>query len=404
MSYTCGECALDVRTYYAGNNQVTHPSVISFSETWNGYKYYMAYTPYPYGNGSEENPCLAVSNDLINWVKPEGLINPIAWCEETECDELKDPHLLYRKDLDQIEMWYLGRIASSIEEKGPLYCFRKISKDGRHWSEYEVVFCFGTEVRVSPSVYWNGLLYDFWCISNKGKTGGELYHMQSVDAQIWSELQKCDVPSSLETQMWHGSVSKYHDQYYLVWVGNGKKSKNKIYFAESQDGIHYQESRAIIQNDTKWAFLYRPTLLVENDRYFCIYGVVRCDGKWLVSMSSGDDLDHLSGLSTGSLPQEACSRLISSTSKMQIRCVIKHTQSLFVPRLLAIVPALLLCRLLTDITPLTVWLISILASAVASPLLIKCFSLKFSVFMGTVSACITAFLYELIIPFRFFFM
>lgn len=403
MNYTCGECALDIRTYYAGKNQATHPSVVSFSEPWNGYKYYMAYTPYPYGNGSDENPCLAASNDLINWVKPEGLINPIAWCEETECDELKDPHLLYRKDLDQLEMWYLGRIASSIEEKGPLYCFRKISKDGLHWSKYEVVFCFGTEVRVSPSVYWNGKSYDFWCISNKEKIGGELYHMQSIDAQIWSELQKCDVPNSLETHMWHGSVSKYQNKYYLVWVGNGKKSKSRIYFATSQDGIHYQDSRVIIQNDTKWAFLYRPSLIVENDRYFCFYGVVRYDGKWLISMSSGDNIEHLKGLSTGILPQGVRSGLISATGKMQIRRVMQHIQSLFIPRLLAVVPVLLLLRLLTNILPLTAWLVSVLISAAALPLLTRYFSAKTSVLMGTVSACITSFLYELLIQIKLFF-
>ena len=54
----------------------------------------MAYSPYPNANGAEENPCVCVSNDVIHWVTPDGLYNPIAFNEETACDELKDPHIV----------------------------------------------------------------------------------------------------------------------------------------------------------------------------------------------------------------------------------------------------------------------------------------------------------------------
>lgn len=74
---TCGSTALDIKTYFAGRNQPTHPNVISFDTPWHGYRYYMAYTPYPYQNGFEENPCLAASNDLIHWETPAGLYNPL---------------------------------------------------------------------------------------------------------------------------------------------------------------------------------------------------------------------------------------------------------------------------------------------------------------------------------------
>ena len=118
---TCTQSALDLRTYYAGKNQATHPNVIGFDTPWHGYRYYMAYTAYPYANGSEENPCIAASNDLIHWEKPDGLINPIACCEELECDELKDTHLLYRSDLDRLELWYLGRLRGTIQDGTPLW-------------------------------------------------------------------------------------------------------------------------------------------------------------------------------------------------------------------------------------------------------------------------------------------
>ena len=94
----------------------------------------MAYTTYPYGIGSEENPCLAASNDLIHWEKPEGLINPIACCEEVECDELKDTHLLYvsftrrmmlKKSINQIKALIVPRILVQIPLLFVLQCLSK---------------------------------------------------------------------------------------------------------------------------------------------------------------------------------------------------------------------------------------------------------------------------------------
>ena len=131
---------LNIETYLAGKNQTTHPSVISFEREWHGYKYWMAHSPYPYAYAEEENPCVAVSNDMYYWDTPIGLANPIATNEEVECDELKDPHLLYRPDLDRLEMWYLGRLSKKLGGDGEqLLLFRKTSENGVAWSKYEVM-------------------------------------------------------------------------------------------------------------------------------------------------------------------------------------------------------------------------------------------------------------------------
>ena len=63
----------------------------------------MGYTPYPNGDGEEENPSIAVSKDMYKWETPKNLANPIANNEETGCNELKDSQLIYRDDLDRLE-------------------------------------------------------------------------------------------------------------------------------------------------------------------------------------------------------------------------------------------------------------------------------------------------------------
>jgi len=109
-----GHISLYIETYLAGKNQLTHPNVIKFDKPWHGYKYWMGYTPYPNADGEEENPSIAASNDMYKWETPKNLANPIADNEETGCNELKDSQLIYRDDLDRLEMWYLGRISKNL--------------------------------------------------------------------------------------------------------------------------------------------------------------------------------------------------------------------------------------------------------------------------------------------------
>lgn len=47
--------------------EVVEPSVLYFDSGWNGYKYWMGYAPFPSSDATKENPCMAVSNDGINW-------------------------------------------------------------------------------------------------------------------------------------------------------------------------------------------------------------------------------------------------------------------------------------------------------------------------------------------------
>lgn len=60
-----------------GVNAPIHPKVIDTVSGWNGYRYWMAFTPYPTdaGNDIHENPCVVASNDGNTWVAPAA--NPI---------------------------------------------------------------------------------------------------------------------------------------------------------------------------------------------------------------------------------------------------------------------------------------------------------------------------------------
>jgi hypothetical protein len=66
------------------SGECTHPSVLDavqiLGKDWNGYRYWMAFTPYP-GNDERrfrlENPSIVASHDGEHWQEPEGVRNPL---------------------------------------------------------------------------------------------------------------------------------------------------------------------------------------------------------------------------------------------------------------------------------------------------------------------------------------
>lgn len=286
---------LNIETYLAGKNQTTHPSAISFDSEWHGYKYWMAYSPYPYACAEEENPCVAVSNDMYYWDTPTGWANPIATNEEVGCDELKDPHLLYRPDLDRLEMWYLGRLSKKLGGDGKqLLLFRKTSEDGVKWSEYEIM----TPINyLSQSIIWEDGHYTMWAIGfNTYKTQGTFVKQISNDGKDWSKPVACSIEeNSKGLKIWHGGVSFFDNKYHFVYIDDETRNAD-VYYCESSDGVHFSGLRSIKQNNEGWNRFYRPFLMKDKDCFYLLYGTITDNNAWYISMSNGTNIDDLNAI------------------------------------------------------------------------------------------------------------
>lgn len=341
-----GSAVLNIGTYIDGKNQPTHPSVVDMGEKWNGFRYWMAYSPYPNADGAEENPCIGASNDMLHWTTPNGLYNPIAFNEETACDELKDPHVVYNNDLNRLEVWYLGRINSTIKSGGNLLLFRKVSADGIHWSEYEVIRTL--DGYLSPSIAYSGGKYQLWAIqASTGDSGGALTYSESIDGKDWLPFVNCTFDGTPELQkVWHGAVS-CDNLYRFVFIEDSGKSK-KILYTESADATTWQEPRTIIQKKNFWAAFYRPCILYSNSNFYCIYGVITRDNEWYLSMSIGASPDGLRGISSQELGvSEINSSIFAKHSATQAAKNVYHfVQSLCRPELALICTAVAIILLL----------------------------------------------------------
>lgn len=152
-------------TTYVGNNQIVHPKVLYFPNKFGGYKYWMAYTPYPFANDSYENPCVACSNDGYNWKNIDG--NPL---DDPAGDGYNsDTHLVYVEATGTLELWY--RYVSNYETT-PVseIIYRQTSTDGVHWTPKEIVInnTSGEYTKhLSPAVICNGDTYRAWMVNDK---------------------------------------------------------------------------------------------------------------------------------------------------------------------------------------------------------------------------------------------
>lgn len=284
----------------AAKGQVTHPSVKFIDQSrdwrkWKGSKYYLAYTPYPFQNSALENPCVVASDDGIHWKMPQKGMNPVATQYESNCDELKDPELVYNDRENELELWYLGRIDSNVADHTPLRVFRKKSPDGIHWSEYEVVHTFEAMKLVSPMILFEDGKYRMWGVRHDAQDVG-LYYTESCDCRSWTPYSKVFVPEAYKTKMWHGDICRFHNRLLLVWCSkeNKRNRNSRIYLAESDDdGKTFKNSRSIVENKSGWMHFYRPTIMIKENLVLLYYGLVTKDNRWYIGMSRGNDINAL---------------------------------------------------------------------------------------------------------------
>lgn len=106
---------LNFKSVYSGAdskypNNAYHPKVADVGKSWNGYRYWISYTPYPNGNDKYENPTVVGSNDLINY-------SEIKFCEGIR-DDYKagvrfnsDSELVYNPD--KTDLSFIGDIQTT---------------------------------------------------------------------------------------------------------------------------------------------------------------------------------------------------------------------------------------------------------------------------------------------------
>ena len=99
---------------YDGTGEAIHPKVLDFGPAgWNGWRYWMAHTPFTGGNDRTENPSLLVSQNGYYWRVPPGCRDPLYPAPPVPGFG-SDTHLEYDEENDEIVILFrqtLNRVA-----------------------------------------------------------------------------------------------------------------------------------------------------------------------------------------------------------------------------------------------------------------------------------------------------
>ena len=286
-----GKVNLFIETPFDGGNQPYHPSVLKFDNAWNGYKYWMAYTPYPYGDDSAENPCIVASNDLLYWEEPKGLTNPIDTPSEAislNISYWSDNELVYNETTNKLECWYRGLTNSNSS-----VWVRKTSSNGVTWSAREQLKTFTDTGGLSASVIRENGKYKIWVLTPN-------VYYETSEATNWGNGINYTLGN-----YWHGQVRKTSKGYeyfaHIEWPNN-----LSIDHFVSEDGLNFEKTRKIISSngdlgkpfgiDAKG--IYRPCFIIENNRYYLFYCTGANDIRKGITLSISDNLnlDTLRGI------------------------------------------------------------------------------------------------------------
>lgn len=251
-----GETQVAITTPYGGINAIVHPNLLFFAEGWNGWRYWMAYTPYNGGDPQLENPCIAVSNDGESWSVPAGLTNPIE-ASPAGAGYNADPVLFMTADGRTMCMVFKVNDATK-------QLVLRTTTDGVTWTAKQVILD-NTYEDVSPAILWDRGKYRMWTIVYDdavvgSSTANKMYQRTADDpAGPWSAPTACTETGLPEGALaggaliWHIDIKRVGQEYHCVMAtapdaGQPTGVAARLWFGKSTDGLAWTYARQSVIN------------------------------------------------------------------------------------------------------------------------------------------------------------
>lgn len=282
----------------------THPDVIDFAKTskeggkWGGYRYWMVLTPNQDGYSQYENPCLAASNDGVNWVVPNGIENPLNGVKhEPTGTHNCDTDLVYNPDSDELWVYYVWEQDSPAGTPSNLRLIRVKEKndgfeitsttDGKPY-ERLINSQYRYDMQSPAVVRRNANTWLMWSNNSDSDNSGNGWQSQvafvelytSTDGKNWTNkqiladtlvLKGADgiasyIPWHLDVQ-WVESQNKYWGLF-CAYPKGGNTNRTYLLFGTSEDGKTWTTypKPLLAPRDNKWDnnFIYRSTFIYDD--------------------------------------------------------------------------------------------------------------------------------------------
>jgi hypothetical protein len=266
---------IEIPTYVVENNEVVHPSVVDCGAAWNGYRYWLAITPFTNRDALVENPSVFCSNDAETWIVPPGATNPVVPVPGTNYNA--DPFLFFENN-----KLYLGWVHQGATKN--IYLIE--STDGVTWSEKVAIHTILAEYAAIISLIKVGATYYMYNLSaantiqrrSSNTIYGPYLNPESVifePAALWN----------------HFNVNYHNGKYYIAAATGGTSSTGEyIYMGVSSDGLTFvKDNYPLIHQTESWEWrFYMPYIVNINGKwklyYTAISGTSASDDYWALAV------------------------------------------------------------------------------------------------------------------------
>jgi len=227
---------------YDGSGQCVHPSVKYIPTGWEGYEWWMAFTPYKKCNDKYENPSLIASHDGIRWVVPKGLINPID--PTPKKGHNADTELVY--DGRNMLVYYVEIVKSHV-----VACHRRIVYPNMSIGAEENCTNF---YPISPAIIRKSV--NDWIAWYCDLRSLRLYSATSKDGLVWTN--QTIVPTNMpQLVSWHLSTLQIDNSYsFLIAAFTRVKDDNshtKLYLGTASGPKSIIKMVPILSPRVEWA-------------------------------------------------------------------------------------------------------------------------------------------------------
>lgn len=274
---------------YDGSGQCVHPDIIYFPESYQGSRFLLAYTPYPFSNDKIENPSLAVSQNGVDFTDLRNGLNPL--CNAPAYDHNDDPDIHFDPITHKYYLYYLETMRPDSQNV--------ICLESTDWSSFtrHTILHFDL-INHDPFILSPAY------IALKNDAGHRLYFVAAGDSfkiksiysangTDWSKTAIDELQTDLppELRPWHVDVLNSPTGYAMLCAcltTPGSLLYQKLLLGTSMDGIHWHfNQKPLMETDPSFhgcRSIYRSTGIWIDDQLAVWYSMMDTNNNWRIGI------------------------------------------------------------------------------------------------------------------------
>ena len=283
-----------------GTGQAVHPKVLDTGTPgWNGWRYWMAMTPYAFADDALEDPCLIVSQDGTTWQPAPDAPTPMDDQPGSPGHYNSDTHLVLR-DGTMYAIWRTSKNGSA-----PDRISWRTSTDGKTWTPAHVIYeggALGTVwgQMVSPALIPEGDGWRMYLVAVNAHPNRLVYVTTTAATPTpgdWSAPVRCTIDGGDQhipgRDVWHIDVVQDGGGYLALindCIPRTGGIDGDLILARSTDGTTWTSGRGPLlpRYAPHHDALYRASLIPREDGSIDIWysARVRQNQRWTISRTT----------------------------------------------------------------------------------------------------------------------